>query len=226
MAFAASYNHGSAQNIDIISQFICDQLTNTCGADQTAKNTCQQATAAADAQPPKTGAQADAFNAAFGIATSFADVTALDDQGNPIAGTSSATVAASSAASVSAATATAATTTASADAAAATSPSTSASTSASNSTGTDIGNFGKCSVPQIEFGVGFDNRKETSFQPVDKSTYLTPSHYQLNTDLEFYHSVLQPWFCSEYRHHYSVHVRSACQQLWRRPDRTGCLRQS
>lgn len=33
----------------------------------------------------------------------------------------------------------------------------------------DIGDFGKCSVPQIEFGVGFDNRKETSFEPVDKS---------------------------------------------------------
>ena len=32
-----------------------------------------------------------------------------------------------------------------------------------------IGNFGKCSIPQIEFGTGFDGRKETSFQPVDKS---------------------------------------------------------
>lgn len=31
-----------------------------------------------------------------------------------------------------------------------------------------IGNFGSCSVPQIEFGVGFDNRKETSFQPADE----------------------------------------------------------
>lgn len=33
---------------------------------------------------------------------------------------------------------------------------------------TAIGNFGSCSVPQIEFGVGFDNRKETSFQPADE----------------------------------------------------------
>lgn len=32
-----------------------------------------------------------------------------------------------------------------------------------------IGNFGSCSVPQIEFGAGFDNRKETSFEPIDKS---------------------------------------------------------
>lgn len=29
--------------------------------------------------------------------------------------------------------------------------------------------FGSCSTPEIEFGGGFDNRKETSFQPVDKS---------------------------------------------------------
>ena len=34
----------------------------------------------------------------------------------------------------------------------------------------NIGDFGSCSVPQIEFGVGFDNRKETSFEPVDEST--------------------------------------------------------
>ncbi|CDO74976.1 hypothetical protein BN946_scf184945.g48 [Trametes cinnabarina] len=81
-----SYNHGSAQNIDIITQFICDTLTNSCGADATAKATCASAKAAADTKTAKTGAQADAFNA-------------------------------------------------------------------------------------IEFGVGFDNRKETSFQPVDKTSY-------------------------------------------------------
>jgi hypothetical protein len=32
----------------------------------------------------------------------------------------------------------------------------------------NIGDFGSCSVPEIEFGVGFDGRKETSFQPADK----------------------------------------------------------
>jgi len=31
--------------------------------------------------------------------------------------------------------------------------------------------FGSCSVPQIKFGVGFDNRKETSFEPVDNSKF-------------------------------------------------------
>lgn len=33
-------------------------------------------------------------------------------------------------------------------------------------------NFGSCTTPEIEFGVGFDNRRETSFQPSDKSKYL------------------------------------------------------
>jgi hypothetical protein len=54
-----SYNHGSAQNIDIITQFMCDALVNTCGADQTARNTCATAIVAADTKPAKTGAQAD-----------------------------------------------------------------------------------------------------------------------------------------------------------------------
>ena len=41
---------------------------------------------------------------------------------------------------------------------------------ATSTASSDIGDFGSCTVPQIEFGTGFDNRKETSFQPVDKST--------------------------------------------------------
>lgn len=80
-----SYNHGSAQNIGIITQFMCDQLVNTCKADDTAKSTCAKAKLAAGAAPPKTGKQADAFNAVFGKVTNFASVTALDDQGNSIA---------------------------------------------------------------------------------------------------------------------------------------------
>ena len=148
---AASYNHGSAQNIDIITQFICDTLTNTCNADQTAKNTCAQAKAAADTQTAKTGAQADAFNAVFGITTNFAAVAEVDDTGNVVAGTGS----------------TATTAAANNAAAATTTSAAAASTSTASSSG--IGNFGSCSVPQIEFGAGFDNRKETSFQPVDKS---------------------------------------------------------
>lgn len=78
-----SYNHGSAQNIDIISKFMCDTLVNSCGADQTARTTCASALAAADKQAPKTGAQADAFNVVFGIKTNFTAITPLDDQGRP-----------------------------------------------------------------------------------------------------------------------------------------------
>jgi hypothetical protein len=61
-------------------------LTNSCDADQTAKNTCAAAKTAADAQPPKTGAQADAFNVAFGIKTNFAAVAEVDDQGDVVSG--------------------------------------------------------------------------------------------------------------------------------------------
>ncbi|KAJ7465027.1 hypothetical protein FB451DRAFT_428062 [Mycena latifolia] len=81
-----SYDHGSAQAISIITQFICDTLVNKCGADATAKATCAQAQAAANAAPPKTGVDADIFNKFFNITTQFAKVTAVDDQGRVIAG--------------------------------------------------------------------------------------------------------------------------------------------
>jgi len=44
-------------------------LTNSCGANQAAKDTCATAQAAASAATKGTGAQADAFNGAFGIQT-------------------------------------------------------------------------------------------------------------------------------------------------------------
>ncbi|THH01484.1 hypothetical protein EW026_g1254 [Hermanssonia centrifuga] len=155
-----SYNHGSAQAIGIITQFICDTLTNKCGADQTAKDTCATATTAANGQTAKTGAQADAFNAVFGISTNFAAVAEVDDQGRTVAaGTGSAATSSAQAATL-VATSVAASTTADAS---------SATSTAAASSG--IGNFGKCSVPQIEFGTGFDGRKETSFEPVDKTSY-------------------------------------------------------
>ncbi|OSD06465.1 hypothetical protein PYCCODRAFT_1464397 [Trametes coccinea BRFM310] len=154
-----SYNHGSAQNIDIITQFICDTLTNSCGADATAKATCASAKAAADTVTAKTGGQADAFNAVFGITTTFANVAEVDDQGNIVAGTGSAN---------------STTTTGSSDNAA----------SGSTASG-GIGDFGSCSVPQIEFGVGFDNRKETSFQPVDKTSYNHGSAQNIDIITQF-----------------------------------------
>ncbi|KAH8118038.1 hypothetical protein DFH11DRAFT_1541287 [Phellopilus nigrolimitatus] len=160
-----SFNHGSADNIDVITQFICNTLTNTCGADQTAKDTCTKATAAADAVTAKTGGQADAFNAAFGITTNFASVAEVDDQGNVVSGSGSG--AASAAAGASAATVAAgASSTAAATAAAAAAPAASATAASSG-----VGNFGSCTTPQIQFGVGFDNRKETSFEPVDQTSF-------------------------------------------------------
>ena len=41
---------------------MCDALVNTCGADQTAKNTCATAKTAVNVQTAKTGAQADGRN--------------------------------------------------------------------------------------------------------------------------------------------------------------------
>lgn len=140
-----SYPHGSAQNIGVITQFICDSLINTCKADQTAKNTCFKAKATADTAPQKTGAQADAFNAVFGKTSNFTNVPVVDDTGHVISGSSTST------------------------------------SKPNNSTG----NFGKCSVPKIEFGVGFDGRKETSFQPVDKSSYNHGSAQNIDVITQF-----------------------------------------
>jgi hypothetical protein len=56
----ASYNHGSAQNIHVLTDFMCLAMVNTCAANQAAKDLCAKAEAAADAAtPPKSGVQAD-----------------------------------------------------------------------------------------------------------------------------------------------------------------------
>lgn len=168
-----SYNHGSAQAIGIIAQFICDTLVNSCGADATAQATCAKAEAAVNNAPAETGGQADDFNAVFGITTNFASVAAVDDQGNVIEGTgsssSNANTGSTASTSDSPAT-TVATSPAVANATAVSSASQSTSTS-SSSTSSSIGNFGSCTTPQIKFGVGFDGRKETSFEPVDLQSY-------------------------------------------------------
>jgi len=82
-----SFSHGSAQNIDIITRFMCDTLTNKCKADQTAKNTCQKAAAAASAATKGTGGQADAFNKVFGINTNLNAIASVDNQGKVVPGT-------------------------------------------------------------------------------------------------------------------------------------------
>ncbi|KAJ3566298.1 hypothetical protein NP233_g7089 [Leucocoprinus birnbaumii] len=84
-----SFNHGSADGIGIIAQFICGQLASACGANQAAQNLCAQATNAASSAPAGTGGQADAFNAVFGIQTNFANVQVVNDQNVPQGSTGS-----------------------------------------------------------------------------------------------------------------------------------------
>ncbi|KNZ81853.1 hypothetical protein J132_10131 [Termitomyces sp. J132] len=154
-------------NIIIIIQFICDTLTNSCGADQTAKDTCASAMAAASAAKAGTGFQADAFNAVFGITTNFGAVASVDNQGNIIPGTGNGT------------------TLTVPDSGSGSATTTGSSLSATAKSLGGIGDFGKCTVPQIEFGVGFDNRKETSFQPVDKTSYNHGSAQNIDIITQF-----------------------------------------
>ncbi|KAF7422329.1 hypothetical protein PC9H_010485 [Pleurotus ostreatus] len=166
-----SFNHGSAQNPDIIMQFVCDTLVNSCGADQTARTTCATARAAANAaQPAKTGIVADTFNAGFGISTNFAAVQALDNQGAPFG-------------PIVAAPATPAP--APAPAPDASTPATPDTPVVSPPAAGGIGDFGRCTVPQIEFGVGFDNRRETSFRPVDLTNFNHGSAQNINIITRF-----------------------------------------
>lgn len=61
----ADFNHGSALNINVISQFICSQLGNNCDVDDAALDLCDQAAAAADGLAAQ--AAADAFNQVLGV---------------------------------------------------------------------------------------------------------------------------------------------------------------
>ncbi|KAJ7639868.1 hypothetical protein DFH06DRAFT_638834 [Mycena polygramma] len=89
-----SYNHDSADDIAVITEFICGALANTCDADATAQATCANAQVAAAAEPPQEGVDADVFNAVFGIQTNFKDVEALNSTGDPIAGSATNTISA------------------------------------------------------------------------------------------------------------------------------------
>ena len=179
-----SYTHGSAQNIAVITGSMCDQLVNTCKADATARNTCAKAiTAASSATPAKTGIQADAFNAVFGITTKFADDPVFDDQGRIISGnvgsgngngngnnsTGGGNIGDNGGNNGNGGSCT---------------PLNGGNNnnSTGGGNGGNIGNFGSCSVPEIEFGVGFDNRRETSFRPVDlgESNLSPPMSFFVN----------------------------------------------
>ena len=61
----SDFGHGSANNIDTITDFICQRLDSPCKAPQATLDACQQGRTAAAS---KTGqAAADAFNAALGV---------------------------------------------------------------------------------------------------------------------------------------------------------------
>lgn len=61
----ATFNHGSAQNINIISSFICSQMSNKCQVAAAAVSTCNSAASAANGLTGQ--AAADAFNQALGL---------------------------------------------------------------------------------------------------------------------------------------------------------------
>lgn len=62
---AGDFEHGSALNINIISSFICGQLSSRCQASDDAVAACEQGQA--DAQGLQGQAAADAFNTALGL---------------------------------------------------------------------------------------------------------------------------------------------------------------
>jgi len=124
-----SFNHGSADAIDVISSFICGQLKNNCKANAAAISLCSTASAAADKAAKGTGAQADAFNNIFGIETKFSQVTEVNNQGKAVAGTGSSSSSASSGSSKGS------TTTSSSKGTTTTSSSTASSTSVANNVG-------------------------------------------------------------------------------------------
>ena len=146
---------------------MCDQLVNTCKADNTALHTCANAiTAASDATPVKTGVQADAFNAVFGITTKFADDPVFDNQGHLVSGSGDN---GNNNGNNSTGTNNGGNNGGNDDNNDPCDPTNVGNNSTDTNGGNDgnIGNFGSCSVPEIEFGAGFDNRRETSFRPVD-----------------------------------------------------------
>jgi len=66
----SSFNHGSADKIGVITGFITQQLQDSCKAPADTLAIAAQASAAANAATVG-GAQADAWNAAFGIVVCF-----------------------------------------------------------------------------------------------------------------------------------------------------------
>ncbi|EJD04998.1 uncharacterized protein FOMMEDRAFT_166709 [Fomitiporia mediterranea MF3/22] len=79
-----SYNHGSTDDIDTTANFICQQVQTSCKGNSAAVSQCKSAVTAADKAAKGTGAQADAFNAAFGQKTNFANVAVVNSNGQTV----------------------------------------------------------------------------------------------------------------------------------------------
>lgn len=62
---SGDFSQGSANNVNIITSFICSQLGSACGADEAAVQACEDAQAAADGLEGDAAVQA--FNSALGV---------------------------------------------------------------------------------------------------------------------------------------------------------------
>ncbi|KAJ7650230.1 hypothetical protein FB45DRAFT_887359 [Roridomyces roridus] len=83
------YKLEAVPDISTVTEFICDALTTSCGANAAAQTQCAEAQAAADAAPPQEGIDADIFNKYFGIITNFTAIQPIPvlDYGGNINGT-------------------------------------------------------------------------------------------------------------------------------------------
>jgi hypothetical protein len=104
-----------------------------------------------------------AFNKVFGLNTNFKAVTPIDNTGKPVGGASN-----PGSTSPNNGTSLRVTNSSNPDT---TPPNNGTALTNSTASGAD---FGSCSTPQIKFGPGFDNRKETSFEPVDQGSRHVP----------------------------------------------------
>ncbi|CAN8104056.1 unnamed protein product [Discula destructiva] len=66
-ALVANSGQLDALNPNIITNFICDQLTNVCGANDAAKTACASAQQAVEGLGARDASTADAFNSALGL---------------------------------------------------------------------------------------------------------------------------------------------------------------
>lgn len=167
----------------------CDDANDAAGC-IFSQNLLVEDASAAEIDAAVGGASASAGSAASSASNSTADASADDCSDSA---DSSATAAAPAATSTADASADAsaddcATSTDSAASAASTDAAASSSGAAASASGAD---FGKCANAAIEFGAGFDGRKEDSFRPVDDATFNHGSALNIGVITSFIISRLQ-----------------------------------